>query len=1272
MIFIASMMHSVSPTATVWPTVTNGEESGVGARGVVTYTPDPDYNGDDEFTYEACDPGGSCDGATVSVEVISVNDAPSFAATDPPQVRAGGGPQVITGWATFRAGPDDESGQIVTFEVTDVADPGVFADLPSIDPAGTLRFTPGSRPGSSSFTVTAHDDGGTAGGGQDTSASRTFEVTIFEDRVGPAVPPVARPDARTTEVNTPIVIDVVANDSDPEGDILSIRDVSTAGNGDVRRLTGRTVSYLPDRNFYGTDTFTYRVCAPGDRCSLPTTVTIDVTLPPARAVDVAAEISATPRSVGVGQLVSVRVTLTNDGPAAATGVEVALTIPGALGVVDGPYLGPQGTAPWSGTIERLDPGASAVVRFLAEPRNPGAQEVAVEVVALGEPDVDSVPADGAGDDRASAIVEVGDAPGVAGFVFVDEDNDGELDPGEGPPAGWEGIGIDVAHSILPGQQVSAGSAGAGALLLPVSRPAAGVHAGLAGGSGIGVQALQPAAQAGGECEQPRRSLRSDGGYSADCGIGQYEITFDVAAAQRLGYTLRSPDDARPIFYVLGVGEGRRKDFALRVQESFAQSIVGKVEVETADGSVTGRGGVTVVATSETDSSLRTVVETDGSGTYRFELPPGNYDVAPVVPEGLRLVAPLPGSTLVELGPGEDIVGVDFTLRAPELPGSTITGIVWRDDNRNGTLDMTADGEPAEPVIGGVEVTLSRGGVVVGVQESTALGGFEFVGLEAGAYTVTVDGGEILVDLAPITPTIREVAVVPASNEANFVEFGFVPVEGGAKGGTPFPWLVVVLVLLGVFALVWLLLWAFRPPPRSVAYPVLTLPDEPYPGPRPFHGSEAHKFFGRDDEIRRLVAMTYANRVTVLFGPSGAGKTSLLRAGYIPALDPKDFEILPVVRFEAGQHTRGAQAGNHFVARALATWTPAGQRPPSVETTFAEFFGDRPHLVNALGEPLARVLVFDEFEELFAPYPERWQQRHDFFGQMEELLRGDGLDRIVISIRDEELGALAPLLDHLDLQTRAELRLERLGDAPAVAALVGPLATTDVRFGEGVAEEVVSELRRIPADRRARRAEGESEFIDPIRLQLVALASWRSRDGTTLIRHDLVPGWADSGAALRAFYEGAVRQVASIVDEDVLRQWIEGELITSSGAPAAVEGARAAAAVPLEALTGLEQAGLLVRVEGTGPLHMALAHERFVPEILISNDEHRESRLRDVSARLLSRAAQTWEEHRRREVYLLRGAELADVAALARDHPDLVTGPEREYIDASLAADRPVS
>jgi large repetitive protein len=94
-------------------------------------------------------------------------------------VREDSGAKTENEWARdISPGPANESSQSVTFAAS--ADkPGLFAVQPAVAPDGTLTFTPASDAfGVATITVTAHDDGGTANGGTDTSAPHSFTVTI--------------------------------------------------------------------------------------------------------------------------------------------------------------------------------------------------------------------------------------------------------------------------------------------------------------------------------------------------------------------------------------------------------------------------------------------------------------------------------------------------------------------------------------------------------------------------------------------------------------------------------------------------------------------------------------------------------------------------------------------------------------------------------------------------------------------------------------------------------------------------------------------------------------------------------------------------------------------------------------------------------------------------------------------------------------------------------------------------------------------------------------
>ncbi|MCP4224181.1 MAG: tandem-95 repeat protein [Actinomycetia bacterium] len=145
--------------------------------GTIDYTPDPETNGVDTFAYQVCDLGGNCDTATVTVTVTPVNDEPSF--TGGGAVAAGLGPSTLPAWATgISAGPADESGQLLTFVITANDNPGLFTTGPAIDAtSGDLSFDVAST-GVANVTIQLVDNGGTANGGDDTSPTYNFTITI--------------------------------------------------------------------------------------------------------------------------------------------------------------------------------------------------------------------------------------------------------------------------------------------------------------------------------------------------------------------------------------------------------------------------------------------------------------------------------------------------------------------------------------------------------------------------------------------------------------------------------------------------------------------------------------------------------------------------------------------------------------------------------------------------------------------------------------------------------------------------------------------------------------------------------------------------------------------------------------------------------------------------------------------------------------------------------------------------------------------------------------
>ncbi len=142
---------------------------------------------------------------------------------------------------------------------------GTAHGVATLNADGSFNYTPDAGySGSDSFTYQAQDDCGVSG-----IATATISIAVVNDA------PVAVDDGLTiAEDSGTHAVDVVANDSDPDGDALTITGVSQGAHGFVM-ITGNTVSYTPSINFNGADSFTYDI-SDGNGGSASATVTVSV------------------------------------------------------------------------------------------------------------------------------------------------------------------------------------------------------------------------------------------------------------------------------------------------------------------------------------------------------------------------------------------------------------------------------------------------------------------------------------------------------------------------------------------------------------------------------------------------------------------------------------------------------------------------------------------------------------------------------------------------------------------------------------------------------------------------------------------------------------------------------------------------------------------------------------------------------------------------------------------------------------------------------------
>ncbi len=219
--------------------------------GTLTYTPDPGFSGVDGFTYTIDDGHGGTDTATVTVTVAN-----GVAVARPDSITAAGGtPVTITVLAND---DDDPNGQPLT----------ITTDLPghgsaSVGADRRITYTPAAGfLGVDTFHYQLDD---LAGG----VTSATVTVTVVN------TPPVCRADAVATDTDTAVIIAVLDNDDDPNGDQVTLDGAGGAGFGTVADNGDGTLTYTPDTGFYGTDSFGYAIRDPsGSTDSAIVTVTV--------------------------------------------------------------------------------------------------------------------------------------------------------------------------------------------------------------------------------------------------------------------------------------------------------------------------------------------------------------------------------------------------------------------------------------------------------------------------------------------------------------------------------------------------------------------------------------------------------------------------------------------------------------------------------------------------------------------------------------------------------------------------------------------------------------------------------------------------------------------------------------------------------------------------------------------------------------------------------------------------------------------------------------
>ncbi|MES2151217.1 MAG: hypothetical protein V4508_15660 [Pseudomonadota bacterium] len=411
------------------------------------------------------------------------------------------------------------------------------------------------------------------------------------------------------------------------------------------------------------------------------------------------------------------------------------------------------------------------------------------------------------------------------------------------------------------------------------------------------------------------------------------------------------------------------------------------------------------------------------------------------------------------------------------------------------------------------------------------------------------------------------------------------------------------------------------------------------------------FYGREEEVGELSRRIQRKLLTVLFGQSGLGKTSILRAGIVPRLRAQGY--CPVyVRVDYGPDAPAAavqikQAILQATAT-LGTWSQSGIAAEG--ESLWEFLHHRDDvLTDEHGKPIIPLLIFDQFEEIFtlAQADDDGRNRAAAFiealselvenrpsAALEARLEEDDTAverfdfarsdyRVLIALREDYLAHLESLKGGMPSITQNRMRLAPMTGQQALAAVRGPGGTL---VSDEVAEAIV---RFVAGGSELAHAQVEPSLLSLICRELNDKRIASERDTITL---DLLAG--SHASILSDFYERALAD-----QPEAVRSVIEDVLLTDSGyrenvAQERVLAALAAAGATPDALAALVDRRLLRIEDRLDIRRVELTHDVLCGVVRASRERRTEREALEANARLLE-AQQQRERATRRSLVRAR-------------------------------------
>jgi WD40 repeat protein len=436
-------------------------------------------------------------------------------------------------------------------------------------------------------------------------------------------------------------------------------------------------------------------------------------------------------------------------------------------------------------------------------------------------------------------------------------------------------------------------------------------------------------------------------------------------------------------------------------------------------------------------------------------------------------------------------------------------------------------------------------------------------------------------------------------------------------------------------------------------------ENPWPGLEAYDEASSEFFFGRKDESEQLLALIQRASLTVVYGKSGLGKTSLLQAGLFPLLRKQHF--LPVLkRLDFSQAMKCPPLEQMKQELGLSLERVNAEFPPMDDNESLWEYLHRKGLEfwSPDNFQVTPVLVFDQFEELFSRSgggPDAIQQVCNALADLienrippeftketkEERKKRTQLDllsqryKIVLSFREDFLPDIRAWEKRVPSLLKNDLRLQAMSRESAIEAV--ELAGKSVLV-PGSAPDIVDLVGKRESESGA--AETTEMVIEPVLLSLCCTQLNLRRELGRLIDADLVKKAGQD--ILESFYQDALKDKEVCGEPDVAT-FIEDKLIVGDRyrGDYPKQGALDEGIISDKQLTALTDRLRLLRIVYRGDTpRIELIHDRMVPVVRKARDERLLQEQHREEQRKAQQAQAEWEKEKARNKELQRERDVA--------------------------------